>query len=95
VKTFWASCPPPFSPGEPSQFILCSFIHFTVFSPLLSPSSSRFVLLFHSPSSYLAPYILNIFLSKISRAYSSFSSSSVFPLHMLLYTIYHKTIFTW
>jgi hypothetical protein len=35
--------------------------------------SSRFVLLFHSPSSYLAPYILlNIFLSKISRACSSF-----------------------
>jgi hypothetical protein len=36
-------------------------------------SSSRFVLLFHSPFSYLGPYILlNIFLSKISRACSSF-----------------------
>ena len=30
----------------PSQLILCSFIHFTIFSPLLNTSSSRFVLLF-------------------------------------------------
>jgi hypothetical protein len=51
----------------PSQLILCPFIHFTIFSHLLSSSSSRFVLLFHSPSSYLGPYILlNIFLSKIT-----------------------------
>jgi hypothetical protein len=57
---------------RPSQLILCPFIHFTIFSSLLSSSSSRFVLLFHSPSSYLGPYILlNIFLSKISRACSS------------------------
>jgi len=57
----------------PSQLILCPFIHFTIFSPLLNSSSSRFVLLFHSPSSYLAPYILlNIFLSKINKACSSF-----------------------
>ena len=55
------------------QLILCPFIHFTIFSPLLNSSSSRFVLLFHSPSSYLGPYILlNIFLSKISRACSSY-----------------------
>jgi len=34
------------------------------FSPLFNSSSSRFVLIFHSPSSYLRPYILlNIFLS--------------------------------
>jgi hypothetical protein len=47
----------------PSQLILCHFIHFTVFSPLFDSSSSQFVLLFHSPSSYLAPYILlNVFL---------------------------------
>jgi hypothetical protein len=53
----------------PNQPILCPFIYFTIFSPLLISSSSRFVLLFHSPSSYLNPYILlNIFLSKISRA---------------------------
>jgi len=53
----------------PSQLILCPFIRFTIFSSLLNSSSSRFVLLFHSPSSYLGPYILlNIFLSKISRA---------------------------
>jgi len=46
---------------------------FYYFSSLLNYSSSRFVLLFHSPSSYLGPYILlNIFLSKISRACSSF-----------------------
>jgi hypothetical protein len=52
-----------------SQLILCTFIHFTIFSPLLNSSSSRFVLLFHSPFSYLGPYILlntRIFLSKIS-----------------------------
>ena len=57
----------------PSQLILCPFIHFTIFSPLLNYSSSRFVLLFHSPSSHLGPRILlNIFLSKISRVCSSF-----------------------
>ena len=56
----------------PSQLILCPFIHFTISSPLLSSSSSQFILLFHSPSSYLRPYILNIFLSKISTACSSF-----------------------
>ena len=47
----------------PSQLILCSFIHFTMFSPLLISSSSRFIRHFHSPFSYLGPYILlNIFL---------------------------------
>jgi hypothetical protein len=57
----------------PSQLILCPFIHFTIFSSLFKSSSSRFVLIFHSPSSYLGPYILlNCFLSKISRAFSSF-----------------------
>jgi hypothetical protein len=57
----------------PSQLILCPFIHFTIFSPLLNSSSSRFVLLFYSPSSYLGPYIFrNIFLSKIRRAFFPF-----------------------
>ena len=57
----------------PSQLILCPFIHFTIFSPLFISSSSRFVLIFHSPSSYLGPYILlNIFLPKISKVCSSF-----------------------
>ena len=57
----------------PNQLILCRFIHFTIFSPLLISSSSRFIRLFHSPFSYLGPNILlNIFLSKISTAYSSF-----------------------
>ena len=60
-------------PRWPNQRILCPFIHFTIFSPLLVSSSSRFVRLFLSPFSYLGPYIiLNIFLSKISRACSSF-----------------------
>ena len=54
----------------PNQLMLCPFIHFTIFSPLLISSSSRFVRLFHSPFSYLRSYILlNIFLSKISRAF--------------------------
>ena len=54
-----------------NQLILCPFIHFTIFSPLLITYSSRFVWLLHSPFSYLGPYILlNIFLSKISRACS-------------------------
>ena len=52
---------------RPNQLIFCPFIHFTIFSP------PRFVLLFHSPFSYIEPYfLLNIFLSKTSRAYSSF-----------------------
>ena len=57
----------------PNQLILCPFIHFTIFSPLLISSSSRFIGLFNSPFSHLGPYILlNNFLSKISRACSSF-----------------------
>jgi hypothetical protein len=69
VKIFWGILSSSILPRWPSQLILCPFIHFTVFSPLLYTSSSRFVLVFHSPSSYLKPYIfLNIFLSKISRA---------------------------
>ena len=57
----------------PNQLIVCPFIHFTMFSPLLISCSSRFVRLFHSPFSYLGPYILlNIILLQISRAYSSF-----------------------
>ena len=69
----------------PNQLILCPFIHFTIFSPLFNSSSSQFVVLFHSSSSYLGPYILlNIFLSKISRTFFPTSSSSMFPLHTLL-----------
>jgi len=57
----------------PNQLILCPFIHFTIFSPLLMSSSSLFFRIFHSLFSYLGPYIiLNIFLSKISRACSYF-----------------------
>jgi len=57
----------------PNKLILCPFIHFTIFSPLLISSSSRFLRLSYSPFSYLGPYILlNIFLPKISTACSSF-----------------------
>jgi len=45
----------------PNQLFLCPFIHFYYFSPLLISSSSRLVRLFHSPFSYLGPYIINIF----------------------------------
>jgi len=63
----------------PSQLILRPFIHFTIFSRLVNSSSSRFVLLFHSPSSYLVPYILlNIFLSKISKAISLLINNKIF-----------------
>ena len=56
----------------PNQLILCPFIHFTTFSPLLISSNPRLVLLFHSLFSYFGPYILlHIFLPKISRACSS------------------------
>jgi hypothetical protein len=36
----------------PGQLIICPFIHFTILSPLVNSTNSRFVLLFHSPSSY-------------------------------------------
>jgi len=82
----------------PSQLILCPFIHFTIFSSLLNYSSSRFVLLFHSPSSFLGPYILlNIFLSKISRASSSFfvivHVSAPYFTTGLIYRLIHLTLF--
>jgi len=55
-----------------NQLILCPFIHFTIFSALRISSSSRFFLLFHSPFSYLGPYVLlNIYLSKTRRPCSS------------------------
>jgi len=41
----------------PNQLILCPFIHFTIFSPLLISSSSRFVLLFHSSFSHLSEVV--------------------------------------
>jgi len=69
----------------PNQRILCPYIHFTIFSPLIVSSSSPFVRLFHSPFSYLGSYILlNIFLSKISRACTSFFVNVHVPLHTTL-----------
>ena len=71
-RSFWASYPPPFSLGDLTSlsFALLSILLYFSFVHLFS---FRFVLLFHSPSPYLAPHILlNIFLSKISRAFSSF-----------------------
>ena len=62
----------------PNQLVLCHFIQFIIFSPLLVSSSSWFVGLFHSPFSYLGTYILlNIFLSKIGGVYSSFFVNNV------------------
>ena len=49
----------------PRQLILCPFIHFATFSPLFNFSSYRFVLMFHSPSSYLGPYVLIIYYNNI------------------------------
>jgi len=73
-RSFWGILSSSILSRWPNQLILCPFIHFTIFSPLLIYSSSRFVQLFHSLFSYLRPYILlNISLSKISRACSSFS----------------------
>ena len=69
----------------PNQLILCPFIHFTIFSPLLISSSSRFVLLFHSPFSYLAPHILlNIFLPTLAQPVLLSPSPSTLPLHTTL-----------
>ena len=72
-KSFSATYPPPFSPGDPANLSfapLSILLYFLLYSTLLILD---FVILFHSPPSYLGPYILlNIFLSKISRAYSSF-----------------------
>ena len=67
---FWASYPP-FSPGDPAN------LFFAPLSILLYFSFTQ-LLLFHSPSSYLGPYILiNIFFSKICREAEKFSSSSI------------------
>ena len=53
----------------PNWLIVCPFIHFTIFSPLLISSSSRFVRIFHSPFSYLGPYILlYIFVGLVTGA---------------------------
>ena len=66
----------------PNQLILCPFIHFTIYSLLLISSSSRFVRLFHSPFSYLGPYILQIFsFQKLAELVLLSSSTSMLPLH--------------
>ena len=72
VKIFWGIVSSSILSRWPIRLILWQFTHFTIFSPLLISSSSRFVRLYHSPFSYLGPYILlNIFLSNISKACSS------------------------
>ena len=60
VKTFLVIISSSFLSRWPIQLILWPFIHFTIFSPLFVSSCSRFVRLFHSPFSYLWPYILLI-----------------------------------
>ena len=72
-RSFWASYPPPFSPGDVTSLYIAHLSILLYFFPLSISSSSRFVRLFYSPFSYLGPHILlKIFLSKISRACSSF-----------------------
>ena len=78
----------------PNQLIICPFIHFTIFSPFLISSSYWFVWLFHSPFSYLGPYILlNIFLSKINRPCSAFfvnlHASSPYDTNGLISALYN------
>ena len=58
VKIFLGILPSSIPSRWPNQLILCPFIHFTIFSLLLISSSSRFARIFHSPFSYLGPYIL-------------------------------------
>ena len=86
-RSIWAFYPPPFSPGDLTilsfallsillylLYLLCLYmlLYLLYLYMLLISYSSQFVWLFHSPFSYLGPYILlNIFLSKISRACSS------------------------
>jgi len=66
----------------PNQLILYPFIHFTIFSPLLMSSSSRFVRLFHYPFSYIGPYILLIiFFQKLVEIVFLSSSTPMLPLH--------------
>ena len=80
-RSFWASYPPSFSPGDLNSLSFALLSILLHFSHLFISSSSRFILLFHSPFSYLGPYILlNIFLSKINRACSF---SRVFPFSSL------------
>jgi len=69
VTIFLGNLPSSILSRWPNQLILCPFIHFTIYSPLLISSSSRFVRLLHSPFSYLGSYILlNISLSTIRRS---------------------------
>jgi len=66
-RSFRASYPPPFSLGNLWAYP-CPFIHFTIFSPLLISSSSRFVRIFHSPFSYLGEQKAHIFPQSCARA---------------------------
>ena len=49
-----------------NQLIFCPFIHFTIFSPLLVSSISRFVRLFLSPFSYLFSIFSTVKVFKIA-----------------------------
>ena len=69
----------------PSQLILCPFIHFTIFPPLFNFSSSLFVLLFHSTSSYLERYILLNILFGLSN-----NTSPFFPIYHQLSPTSHS-----
>ena len=84
-RSFWASYPPPFSRGDLTSLSFALLSILLYFLLLFVSSSSRFVLVFHSPFSYLGPYILlNIFLQKLSELVLLSSSTSILPLHTTL-----------
>ena len=79
----------------PNQLILCPFIHFTTFSPLLISSSFRFVPLFHSLFPYLGPYILlSISFQQLAELVLLSSSTSMLPLHTTLLVLLVLYIFS-
>ena len=75
----------------PNQLILYPFIHFTIFSPFLISSSSRFVRIFHSPFSYLGPYFGSSFGFYYIQA--SCNMWNIFRLTEQLSIYLHETLF--
>ena len=75
----------------PNQLILCPFIHFTIFSPLLISSSSRFVLLFQTI--YLPTYIYLrvVYLSIYLSVYLFLSVSTYLSIYLSIsFTLVHR-----
>ena len=82
LKIFLGILSPSILSRCPSQLILCPFIHFTIVSPLLISSSSKFVLLFILHFYFLARIFFGVFsFQRLGELLLSLSSS-MFPLHM-------------